>query len=130
MSNSENVTSRATIELAILSTRSRKPRRKIILGTIERFEKLWEICNNTVDHRIAGVPLSTVEHKNTTRENKVKRLIEQFENHKKNNSLTQDLKRTEKINKFSKESQDLVADMNNTDGIRIVQTFSNRRRMD
>ena len=38
--NSESVTSRAKIELAIWSTRSTKPRSKIILGTIERFEML------------------------------------------------------------------------------------------
>ena len=37
-----------------------------------------ETCNNTVDHRISGVPLSAVEPQNTTRENKVKRLIEKF----------------------------------------------------
>ena len=30
-----------------------------------------EICNNTVDHRILGVPLSAVEPQNTIRENKV-----------------------------------------------------------
>ena len=67
-----------------------------------------ETCNRTVDHRIAGVPLSAVEPQNTTRENKVKRLIEKFENHKNKNSLIQDLIQTEKINKFSKESQDLI----------------------
>ena len=37
--NSESATSRAQIELAMWSTRSTKPRRKIILGTIKRFEK-------------------------------------------------------------------------------------------
>ena len=37
---SESSTCRAKIELPIWSTRSTKPRRKIILGTIERFEKL------------------------------------------------------------------------------------------
>ena len=41
-----------------------------------------EICNNTVDHRIPGVPLSAVEQQNTKRENKVEKLIEKFENHK------------------------------------------------
>ena len=39
-----------------------------------------EICNNTVDYRISGVPLSAVKQQSTTRENKVKRLIEKFEN--------------------------------------------------
>ena len=71
-----------------------------------------ETCNNTVDHRILGV-LSADEQQNTTRENKAKRLIEKFENHKHRDSFIQDLKRTEKINKFSKESQDLIADRDN-----------------
>ena len=42
--NSESATSRAKIGLTIWSTRSTKPRRKIILGTIKRFEKLrWNL---------------------------------------------------------------------------------------
>ena len=67
-----------------------------------------ETCNRTVGHRITGLPLSAVEPQNTIRENKVKRLIEKFENHKNKNSLIQDLIQTEKINRFSKESQDLI----------------------
>ena len=61
--------------------RSTKPRRKIILETSNDLKSDGEICNNTVDHRISGVPLSAVEQQNRTRENKVKRLIEKFENH-------------------------------------------------
>ena len=42
--NSESATCRVEIELAIWSTRSTKPRRKIILGTIQRSEKLrWNL---------------------------------------------------------------------------------------
>ena len=81
-----------------------------------------EICNNTVDHRILGEPLSSVEQQNTTRENKAKRLIEKFENHKHKESFTQDLSQTQKINKPSRESQDLIADMNNTE---IFEFFEN-----
>ena len=47
-----------------------------------------EICNNTVDYRISGVLLSAVEQQNTTRENKVKKLIEKFENHEHKESLS------------------------------------------
>ena len=36
----KSTTCRTKIEIALWSTRSTKPRRKIILGTIERFEKL------------------------------------------------------------------------------------------
>ena len=74
-----------------------------------------EICNNTVDHRISGVPLPAVEQQNTTRGNKVKRLIEQFANHKHEESFIQDSSQTQKTNKFSKGSQDLIADLNNTE---------------
>ena len=83
-----------------------------------------EICNNTVDHRIPGVPLSAVEQQNTIRENKVKRLIAKFENHKNKESFIQDLRQTEKINKFSKESQELIADMNNTEIFELCEISS------
>ena len=53
-----------------------------------------ETCNSTVDHRITGVPLSAVEQQDTTSENKVKKLIEKFENHKNKHSLFQDLKQS------------------------------------
>ena len=86
-----------------------------------------EICNNTVDHRISGVPLSAVEQKNTIRENKVKRLIEKFENHKHKESFIQDLSQTQKINKFSKESQDLIADMNNTKIFKLCDNSSKQQ---
>ena len=86
-----------------------------------------ETCNNTVDHRIAGVPLSAVEQQNTTRENKVKRLIEKFENHKNEESFLQDLSQTQKINKFSKESQDLLADMNNTEIFELCENSSKQQ---
>ena len=56
-----------------------------------------------------------LEQQDTTRENKVKKLIEKFENHKHEESFLQDWSQTQKINKFSKESQDLIADLNNTE---------------
>ena len=86
-----------------------------------------EICNNTVDYRILGVPLSAVEQQNTTRENKVKRLIEKFENHKNKESFIQDMRQTQKINKFSKESQDLIADMNNTETLELCENSSKQQ---
>ena len=67
-----------------------------------------ETCNNTVDYIISGVPLSAVEQQDTTRENKVQRLIEKFENYKHKESFLQDLSQTQKIKQFSKESQDLT----------------------
>ena len=65
-----------------------------------------ETCNNAVDYRILGIPLSTVEQQDTTRENHVKKLIEKFENHQHKESFLQDLSQTQKINKFRRESQE------------------------
>ena len=72
-----------------------------------------------MDQRISGVLLSAVEPQNTIRENKVKRLLEKFENHKHKESFIRDLSQTQKINKFSEESQDLTADLHNTNFAKI-----------
>ena len=87
-------------------------------------------CNNTVDYKISGVPLTAVEQQNTTRENKVKRLIEKFENHKHEESFIQDLSQTQKINKFSKESQDLIAHLNNTEIFKLCENSSKQQCLD
>ena len=84
-----------------------------------------ETCNSTDDHRISGVALSAVEQQNTTRKNNVKRLIEKFENHKHKESFIQELSQTQKINKFSEESQDLINDMNNTKIFDVCEKNSN-----
>ena len=86
-----------------------------------------EIRKNTVDCRTPGVPLSAVEQQDTTRENKVKKLIEKFENHKQKESFLQDLSQTQKINKFSRESQDLIADLNNTEIFELCENSSKQQ---
>ena len=86
-----------------------------------------ETCSNIVGYRISGVPLSAVEQQNATRENKVKKLIEKFENHQHKESFLQDLSQTQKINKFSKESQDLLADMNNTEIFELCENSSKQQ---
>ena len=73
-----------------------------------------EICNNTVDHRITGVPLPAVEPQNTIRENKVKRLIEKFENHKHKESFI----------------QDLIADLNNIVIFELCKNSSKQQCLD
>ena len=50
-----------------------------------------ETCSNIVDCRISGVPLPAVEQQDTTRENKVKKLIEKCENHQHKEPFLQDL---------------------------------------
>ena len=84
----------------------------------------WETGRNTVDYRIPGVPLSAVQQLDTHRKDKVKQLIEKFENHPNNESFLQDFKQTKEINEFSKESQDLIAAMNNTEIFELCETSS------
>ena len=60
-----------------------------------------------------------------TRENNVKKLVEKFENHQHKESFIQDLRQTQKINKFSKESQDLIADINNAEIFELWEIFPN-----
>ena len=86
-----------------------------------------EICNNTVDHTISGVPLSAVEQQDTTRGNRVEKLIEKFENHKHKESFLHYLSQTQKINKFSRESQDLIADLNNTEIFELCEHSSKQQ---
>ena len=69
----------------------------------------------------------TVEQQDTSGENKVKKLIEKFENHQHKESFLQNLSQTQKINKFSKESKELVADMNNTEIFELCENSSKQQ---
>ena len=80
-----------------------------------------------MDYRILGIPLSAVEQQDTNRKDKVKRLIQQFENHP---NKEQDLNHTEKIYKFLEKSQELIADMNNTEIFELCETSSKEQCSD
>ena len=84
-----------------------------------------ENWNNAVDYRIPGLPLSTVEQHDTTRENKAKKLIEKFEKHQHKESFF--LSQTQKINQSSKESQELIADLNNTEIFELCENSSKQQ---
>ena len=86
-----------------------------------------ETWNNAVDYRILGIPLSTVEQQDTTGENKFKKLIEKYDNKQHKESFLQDLSQTQKIKKFSKESQELIADMNNTEIFELCENYSKQQ---
>ena len=58
---------------------------------------------------------------------KVKSLIEKFENHKHKESFIQDLSQTQKINTFSKKSQELIADLNNTEIFELCENSSKQQ---
>ena len=68
-----------------------------------------------VDFRIPGIPHSTVEQVETNRNEKVRRLIEQFESHPKRNMWLKDFEKSEEINHFSQESKDFITEMGNTE---------------
>ena len=80
-----------------------------------------------MDYRILGIPLSTVEQRDATRENNVKKLIEKFEKHQHKEPYTKALSQTQKINKFSKGSQELIADVNNTEIFELCENSSNQQ---
>ena len=85
-----------------------------------------ETVSNTVDYSILGVPLSAVEQQDPHRKDKVKKLIEKFENPNKE-SFLQHFKQTKEINEFSKKAQDLIADMNNTEIFELCETSSKQQ---
>ena len=87
----------------------------------------WETGRNTVDYRILGVPLSAVEQQDTHCKDTVKQLIQKFENHPNKESFIQDFKQTKEINECSKESQDLIADMHNTEIFELSETSSKQQ---
>ena len=80
-----------------------------------------------MDYRIPGVPLSAVKRQDTHRKDKLKQLIEKFENHPNKESFLQDFKQTKEINDFSKESQDPIADMNNTEIFEFCEISSKQQ---
>ena len=86
-----------------------------------------KICNRTVDDGISGALLSAVGQQDTTRENKAKKLIDKFESHQHKESFLQDLSQTQKINMFSRESQDLIADWNNTEIFELCEDSSRQQ---
>ena len=84
-----------------------------------------ETCRGNVDYRIPGIPHSTVQKVDTDRNETVKRLIQQFENHPNRDSLIKDLNKTEEFNPFSEKSKELITSMGNTEYFELCETSSN-----
>ena len=98
---------RAEIDLATWSTRSTKLTYKIMLGTIERFEKLQEKFEK--QHR------GSQNNWNTSG------------NLKYQESFILDLSQTQKIKKFSNESQVFIADLHNTEIFDVCENSSKQQ---
>ena len=76
-----------------------------------------------MDYRIPGVPLSAVEQQVTHRKDNVQKLIGKFGKDPNKESLPQ----TKEINEFSKKSQELIADMNNSEIFELCETSSKQQ---
>ena len=83
-----------------------------------------------VDFRIPGIPHSTVEQVETNRQETLRRLIEQFENHPNRNMLLKDFEKSEEINHFSQESKDLITEIGNTEILEFYENSSKRQCSD
>ena len=77
-------------------------------------ESYGETRSNTADYRIPGTSISTVERLDAQRQNNVTKLIEMFEKHQHKEHFLLDMSQKKEINRFSKESQKLLVDMNHT----------------
>ena len=90
-----------------------------------------ETRSGNVDYRIPGIPDSAAHQQDTNRNETVKKLIQQFENHpNKEEVFLQDLNKTEKINTFSEKSKKLITDMGNTEIFELCETSSEKRCSD
>ena len=76
------------------------------------------------------MPHSTVEQVETNRKEKVRRSIEQFERHPNRNMLLEDIKKSEEINHFGRESKDLITEMGNNEIFEFYETSSKRQCSD
>ena len=90
-------------------------------------QRYGETFSNIVDYRIPGIPLSTVEQQDAKLENKVKKLIEMLEKHQHKEQFLEDSGQTQMINRFSEESQELLADMNHTEILELDDNSSKQQ---
>ena len=128
--NSKTATVCTQSEFAQRSTRSTRQDARSSWVPPSDSKSYGETWNNAVDNIIPGILLSTVAQKDTHRQNKVKKLIEKCENHQHEESFLQDLSQTHKINKFSKGSQDLIAEMNHTEIFELCENASKKQCFD
>ena len=68
-----------------------------------------------------------MEQQDAKPENKVKKLIEKFEKYQRKESYLKDLNQTQTINELSKESQELIVDMNNTEVFELCKNSSKQQ---
>ena len=84
-------------------------------------ESYGETRSNTTDHRILGIPISTVRLQDARRENNVTKLSEMFEKHQHKEQFLEDVSQKQEIIRFSEESQKLFDDMNQTEILELCE---------
>ena len=80
-----------------------------------------------VDYRIPGTSLSTFQEQDEQRRHTVAKLIEQFESHQYKEQVLQDMSQTQKINWFSKASQKLLKDINETEVFELCKNTAKQQ---
>ena len=93
-------------------------------------ESYGETRSNTADYRIPGISISTVKLQDARRQNKVTKLIEMFEKHEHKEQCLKDMSQKQEINKFSEESQQLLADMNQTEIFELCENSAKHQCLD
>ena len=83
-----------------------------------------ETCRGNVDHRIQGIPHSTVQKEDSNRKEIFKILTQQFENHPNRDSLMRDLNNTEEFNPFSEKSKELITSTGDTEYFELCEISS------
>ena len=71
-----------------------------------------------------GILHSTVQREDSNRNETVKRLTQQIEDHPNRDSLIQDLDKTEEFNPFSEKSKELITSIGNTEYFELCETSS------
>ena len=90
-------------------------------------ESYGETCSNVVDYRISWVPLSAVEQQKYNTWEQGQEVDREVSEPPTQGILFKDLSQTQKINKFSKESQDFLADMTNTEVFELCENSSKQQ---
>ena len=84
---------------------------------------------NIVDYRVPGISLSTVQQQDEQRHT-VAKLIEKFESHQHKEQFLEDMSQTQKINSFSKASQKMLQDMDQTEIFELCENSTKLQCLD
>ena len=85
---------------------------------------------NTADYRIPRKSTSTVKLQDARPQNNVTKLVGMFEKHQHKEQFLKDMSRKQEINKFIEESQQLLADMNQTEIFELCENSAKHQCLD